>query len=210
MPRAARRVHIPRYGVSACARVAITACVVATLVGAATAQTSSNSSTTEEIRNCDLLGYLASYDYEIEQGLLEAEMRCDSAMQELASRRFGPPTEFQIFEATCKGPCQDYADRWFRLREHADPPCDCDKLRRQDYFTYSCRTPTDYLCRRTGYCYDFFDYYNDFCKPDSCARFDATEDVWRKSRLACGAAAGSLSAALLGAALLWQLRQWRD
>ena len=171
---------------------------------------SGQGSGSEDLMNsCDIPAYMLSFQYEMNQGLLEAEARCDAALRELASRRFGPPSEFAVFESTCKGDCQDFYSRVKRIETAVSPTCDCAKMKRAGYFTFSCRTPVDYLCRRTGYCYDTAAYWSDFCAADSCARWDEDEDSWRASRLACSAAGTTASHVLLAGAgaLLWHMWQ---
>ena len=173
-------------------------------------QNTTESFLTADTGGCDVSSYMVSLDYELSNGLLEAEARCDEAMRMLASMRFGPPSEHDIFEATCKGPCQEFAARVDRQQASADPPCDCQKLKRAGYFTFKCRNPNTYLCRRTGYCLDYAEYWKSYCTASACGRWATNEDDWRTSRIACGAAGTLVSgAALLLTAALFLFQQGR-
>ncbi len=166
-------------------------------------QSASSENGEDLLADCDLSTYLLSFDHELENGLLEAEARCDESMRELASRRFGPPSQFEIFEAVCKTACHDYGARVQRLKEHGGEGCNCKVLQRLGYFTYSCRTPTEYLCRRTGYCYDYEEYFADKCAPGACARWAPAEAEWRQERLPCGSSATAASMAAFALAILY-------
>lgn len=175
---------------------------------AVSAQPSITQSTSSEegedlLANCDLSTYLLSFQHELDNGLLESEARCDEATREVGARRFGPPSQFDQFEATCKGACHDYGMRVIRLKQHGGEGCDCKVLQRLGYFTYSCRTPSEYLCRRTGYCYDFEEYFAETCAPDACGRWEPAEAEWRLARLACGSTGITVSTAAMLLATLF-------
>jgi len=165
-------------------------------------QSSSTAEGEDLLADCDLSAYLLSFEHELDNGLLESEIRCDEAMREVGARRFGPPSQFDQFEATCKGACHDYGTRVARLTLHGGEGCDCQVLQRLGYFTYSCRTPSEYLCRRTGYCYDYGEYFEDTCATGACGRWQPAEAEWRAARLACGSTSVTVStAAMILAAL---------
>jgi hypothetical protein len=150
----------------------------------------------EEVCNYDT--YREVYDYEIDEGLYEREEACTAAVDNLRKQQFGPPTQWEIFNAVCKGDCRSYADRISRLAAATD--CRCERIVDTKY---QCPNyPTDVLCELVGYCYDWAAYDKAYCQPDSCGRYAKSEDEWRATRSSCGAPAGVATALLLPLALL--------
>jgi hypothetical protein len=132
---------------------------------------------------CNYDTYREVYDYEIDEGLYQREEACSAAIDNLRKQQFGPPTQWEIFNAVCKGDCRSYADRIARLAASTD--CRCERIVDTKY---QCPNyPTDVLCNLVGYCYDWAAYDKSYCQPDSCARYAKSEDDWRKGRAACGA-----------------------
>lgn len=119
--------------------------------------------------------------------LLKSEFHCKQEIIRIASGKFGPPKAFEVFEATCKGWCQSYAERYRRIVETAvSPPCDCTALLQTQAHQFSCFTPTDYLCRFTGLCYEWEQFNTTWCATNACARWERNEGSWLAARRACG------------------------
>jgi len=147
-----------------------------------------------EEQRCNYDAYVQAVDFEIGEGLAVREVQCKDSIDNLRKLQFGPPTEWEMFNAICKGECRSYSDRLLRIRSASN--CDCARI--QDA-TYQCfYTATDYLCQLLQICHDFDEYISSYCLADSCGRFASSEDEWRTARSKCGVSATAAAMSMGG------------
>lgn len=143
---------------------------------------------------------------QISTGLEADETACAEQIYSSVARRFGPVTPWAQFNAVCKGACRAWNDRIARFTRHGGPGCSCAAMRDVLGYTYRCRNPVYYLCRHSGFCFDYAEYWHQNCQPDSCARWNTDENSWRIQKAKCGGMrhgwAGTV-AAVAGIAWAW-------
>ncbi len=99
--------------------------------------------------------------------------KCRLSLDSTKRQPFGPPSQWELFNAVCKTACRSYTDRVERIRTATD--CDCALFNPP-----SCpMTTTDLLCKVVQFCYESGPYQRTYCDDHACGRQATNEDTWR-------------------------------
>jgi hypothetical protein len=103
-------------------------------------------------------------------------------IMKLTEMQFGPPSAVEVMNVVCKGACQDYYNRYKRVKNaEKNSKCKCEDLK-----SMCPKHPSEMLCEiYPGLCYDPAFYWESTCQPYSCGRFAQDEATYRKERKSC-------------------------
>jgi hypothetical protein len=109
-------------------------------------------------------------------------VQCMDQIMKLTEMQFGPPSAFEVMNVVCKGACQDYYNRYKRVKNaEKNSKCACEDLK-----SMCPKHPNEMLCDiYPGLCYDPAFYWESTCQPYSCGRFAQDEATYRKTRQDC-------------------------
>ena len=109
-------------------------------------------------------------------------VQCMDQIMKLTEMQFGPPSAFEVMNVVCKGACQDYYNRYKRVKNaEKNSKCKCEDLK-----SMCPKHPSEMLCEiYPGLCYDPAFYWESTCQPYSCGRFAQDEATYRKERKSC-------------------------
>jgi hypothetical protein len=123
------------------------------------------------------------------RGLSAASRACDATLFALSALAYAPPSDWQVFNALCRGACRDLSSRLARLDAlDAATNCSCAPAA-----TRACpRPPAAMLCARAaaaggGACLSA-GAAAAWCAPAACGRRATDEAAWRAQTAACAAA----------------------
>jgi hypothetical protein len=142
--------------------------------------------------------FLEAYNYEVSAGLFARQDDCKQQLKLLGMQQFGPPSAFEVMNMACKGACDAFMNRVYRLRLiEAQTHCTC-----RNQVARCPKTSADFLCALTGFCYEADWYHASTCAPSACGRWATNEADYRSERKQCNLYLdGASTAAIAGAAL---------
>lgn len=171
----------------------------------------------EIMEGCDVDMYNQLSEEVLEEYTTDNDV-CFQVVDDLRRRQFGPPSEWEIFKVTCRGPCFDNYHRVTEVYEAAG--CSCGQFEEYQAFLdlveWERPVPpclqynTDHLCKQLQICNDPHLWFRHGCR--GCGWEARHEDQWREERdpdFGCGAASMPASMMLpIVAALCVMVAAW--
>ena len=107
-------------------------------------------------------------------------VQCMDQIMKLTEMQFGPPSAFEVMNVVCKGACQDYYNRYKRVKNaEKNSKCKCEDLK-----SMCPKHPSEMLCEiYPGLCYDPAFYWESTCQPKSFLNLNNDNSIQQKKQI---------------------------